>query len=139
MNWIKRKWNLVKADAKTLKQFGLILSVILFVLGAVAFLRGHRHYQIEWPLGAASLIISLAAPRLMVFVYRPWMMVAEIISWVVLRIILGIFFYLILTPVRLIMTLLKKDILDQTIDRKAETYWKPRTDIRTKERYERLF
>jgi len=139
LNWIKRKWNSIKADTKTVKQFGLILSGILTVLGLVAFLRGHHQYKWEWPVAAVSLALSLAAPALMVYIYRPWMIVAEMISWVVLRVILGVFFYLILTPVNLIMRLLKKDILDQKIDRSQATYWNKRTVSTTPERYEKLF
>ncbi len=139
MNWIRRKWNSIKADTKTVKQFSLILSLILFILGVIAFLRGHHQYKVEWPLAAASFIISLIAPNFLVFVYRPWMMIAEVISWVVLRLILGIFFYFILTPVNLVMSLLKKDIMDQKIDRNASTYWKKRSGFSTKERYEKLF
>lgn len=67
------------------------------------------------------------------------MMVAEVISWVVLRVILGILFYLILSPVNWVMSFLKKDILDQKLDPNASTYWKKRTGFSTKERYERLF
>lgn len=139
MNWIKHKWSSIKADTKTVKRFGLILSLILTVLGVIAFLRGHHQYKFEWPLAAASLILSLAAPGLLVYIYRPWMMVAEVISWVVLRLILGVFFYLVLTPVNLVMKLLKKDILDQKIDRQATTHWKKRTGFSTQERYEKLF
>ena len=139
MNWIKKKWNSIKSDIKTVKQFGLILSLILSILGALAFFRGHHQYQFEWPLAIVIFTVSLISPGFLVYIYRPWMMVAEVISWVVLRVILGVFFFLILTPVNLIMTAFKKDILDQKINRSAETYWKKRTGFSTKERYEKLF
>ena len=139
MNWIKKKWNSTKADVKTVKQFGLILSLILFILGGLALWRGHHQYKFEWPLAVIVLAISLIIPRFLVFIYQPWMIVAETISWVVLRVILGILFYLILSPVNLIMILFKKDILDQRLDPSASTYWKKRTGFSTKERYEKLF
>ena len=139
MNWIKRKWNSIKADVKTVKQFGLILSGILFVLGVIAFLRGHYQYKWEWPLAVVSLAISLVVPSFLVYIYRPWMMAAEVISWVMLRLILGICFYLIFTPINLAMKLLRKDILDQKIDRNAVTYWNKRTAATNPERYEKLF
>ncbi len=139
MSWIKRKWNSIKADTKTVKQFGLILSLILVLLGGLAFWRGHHQYKVEWPLAAVVFAVAMTVPNLLVFVYRPWMMVAGVISWVVLRLILGVFFYLILTPVNLVMRLLKKDILDQNLDRKAKTYWRKRTGFSTQERYEKIY
>lgn len=139
MNWIKRKWNSIKADTKTVKQFGLILSLILVVLGGLALWRGHHQYKFEWPIAIVVFAVAMITPNLLVFIYRPWMMVAEVISWVVLRLILGIFFYLILTPINLGMKLFGKDILDQKLNRKAQTYWNKRTGFSTQERYEKIY
>ena len=56
------------------------------------------------------------------------------------RIILGIAFYLIMTPMGMLLKLLGKDLLDKRIDRNAGTYWKDREQKAfDRERYERLF
>ncbi len=139
MNWIKQKWNKISAASKTIRNFGLILSGILFVLGILAFLRKHNQYWFEWPLSVTVLIITLAAPRVLSYIYRAWMLVAEGISWVLLRVILGIFFYLVLSPVGFFMRLSGKDMLDEKINRQATSYWRKKISNSTQEQYERLF
>ena len=65
---------------------------------------------------------------------------AFVLGWINTRLILGIFFYLILTPVGLIMRLFGRDPLHRKLDRKATTYWEKRGSVEFKrERYERLF
>lgn len=139
MNWIKQKWNKISAEPKTIRNFGLILSGILFVLGILAFLRKHNQYWFEWPLSIGVLVITLAAPRVLSYIYRAWMLVAEGISWVLLRVILGVFFYLVLSPVGLLMRVFGRDILDEKIDRETLSYWKKKVSQPTQEQYERLF
>jgi len=139
LNWIKQRWNKITADSKTVRNFGLILSGILFVLGILAFLRKHNQYRFEWPLSVIVLVITLAVPRVLSYIYRAWMLVAEGISWVLLRVILGVFFYLVLSPVGFFMRLSGRDMLDEKIDREAVSYWKKKTSKPNQEQYERLF
>ena len=83
--------------------------------------------------------ITLAVPRILSYIYRAWMLVAEGISWVLLRIILGVFFYLVLSPAGLLMRVFGRDILDEKIDRETLSYWKKKVSQPTQEQYERLF
>ena len=55
-----------------------------------------------------------------------WMTLAFALGWFNTRLLLGIFFYLILTPIGVLMRLFGKDLLDQRIDKRATTYWKKR-------------
>ena len=139
MNWIKKKWVSVPASEKTVRNFGLILSAILFVLGILAFFQGHGRYKIEWPLSVVIGLLAIRPRGVLSHIYRAWMIAAEIISWFVLRVVLGIFFYLVVAPIGFLMRLFQGDLLDETIDRKAVTYWKKRPPKAPREQYERLF
>jgi len=121
------------------RKFGFILSGILIVLGLIAFLRGHEQYWVEWPLAVLILFLSFSAIRILTYIYRFWMLMAEGISWVLLRLILGVFYYLILSPVGFAMRLFGRDVLDEKIDREASSYWKKRAGNPAREQYERLF
>ena len=139
MNWIKARWKKTEANPKTVRQFGWILTGILFVLGLLSFLRGHTQYQVEWPLSFLAAALTLwMLPALTIF-YRAWMLVAGGISWVLLRVILAILFYLVLTPLGFILRLSGKDLLDEKIDRAAGSYWNKRVSQPTSEQYEKLY
>jgi hypothetical protein len=60
-------------------------------------------------------------------VYIGWMKFAFVLGWMNTRLLLGLFFYLILTPVGLVMRAFGKDIIDKKFDRQARSYWKKRT------------
>ena len=139
MNWIKTRWKKIDKDPKTVRNFGLILAGILFTLGLLALLRGHAQYRIEWPLSMMVVAFTFQAPKAMGIFYQAWMLVAEGISWVLLRIILAVLFYFVLTPLGAIIKLTEKDLLDEKIDRGAKSYWQKRSHPVAREQYEKLF
>jgi hypothetical protein len=128
----------IQTDSTTVRKFGFILAGILSLLGLIAFFRGHQQYWVEWPLAALVLFLSFFATNILSYLYRFWMLIAEGISWILLRLILGIFYYLILSPVGLAMRFSGKDILDEKIDQAARSYWKKHA-AKPREQYERLF
>jgi hypothetical protein len=66
-----------------------------------------------------------------------WMKFAFALGWINTRLLLGVFFYFVLTPIGLMMKLFGKDLLDRKFEPNAVSYWKKRTrpfDPRTMER-----
>jgi hypothetical protein len=65
---------------------------------------------------------------------------AFVLGWVNTRLILGVFFYGILTPIGVTMRLFGWDPLTRKIDRRAESYWVKRAQVPfDAKRYEQLF
>ena len=146
MNSIKKTWSEISIHPKTVREFGFILTGVLLLfpflgnLIGVIFKAKAFHYWLGWPVvSVIVLLINLFVPSLMRLIYQIAMFIAHGISWVMMRLILGIFFYLVLSPVSLAMRALGRDLLDQKIDKNQTTYWKKRTVRVTREQYERLF
>jgi hypothetical protein len=95
-----------------------------------------------WVFGMSLvfLVTGLFAWKVLAPFYKAWMKLAHVLAWINTRLLLGIFFYLIVTLTGLLLRMIGKDILDQNIDRSAKSYWKRRVrqpfDLK---RYERLF
>lgn len=118
----------INASDTEVRKFGIMFAVItagiagysLFVSGTV------------WPyfFGGSALFLlgGLVARPLLRPVYILWMKFAFILGWVNTRLILGIFFYGIITPVGLVMRLFGWDPLTRKIDRSAPSYWVRRAD-----------
>ena len=117
------------------------------MFGAIsALLAGWSWYSggAGWPwfLGAGGffLIAGLLLYPVLRPVYIGWMRFAQILAWINTRLILGLAFYLVITPISVVFRLLGKDLIGQRIDRNAATYWKPREGHEASpERYKRLF
>jgi hypothetical protein len=78
-------------------------------------------------------------PRLLVVPNRLWMGVAEAMGFVMTRVILGLVFFLIVTPIGLLRRLTGGDPLGRR-SRSAESYWKPYTERRhSPKHYEKMY
>ena len=146
MNWIKKSWNEIELKPKTIREFGFILSGFFLFFPLIAKLikvwlfKAGFHYWMGWPLfGLAALLINLFLPKFMTVVYQAAMFLAHQISWVVMRILLFVIFYVVLTPMSVAMRLMGKDLMNQNLDKTAVSYWNKKTTEIKPERYERLF
>ncbi|HEX9161166.1 MAG TPA: SxtJ family membrane protein, partial [Thermoanaerobaculia bacterium] len=100
--------------------------------------RGFDEIGISALIAAALFAASaLIAPAPLAPVYRWWMHLAEALAWVNTRVLLIIIFYLVVTPVGLVMRLARRAPLDTA---KKDSYWTepPRSSYGDKH-YEKQF
>lgn len=110
-------------NQKELKKFSLTLFIGFLAVGLIMYLRHDPLYY--YPCGIALFIILLggAAPVCLVPVHWLWMRLARILGWTNTCLILFVLFYLIFTPLGLIIKLFGKDLLDRKIDKARVSYW----------------
>jgi hypothetical protein len=118
----------LKQDRAALRNFGLTMAAALALIGVAMHFVGHhpRRAFWTWVVAAAFLFFGLVAPRALKGIHRAWMALAFVLGWFVSRIILGVIFFGIITPIGVVMKLAGKDVLHEKIDRSAMTYWIPR-------------
>lgn len=78
-----------------------------------------------WALGVSGvfLLLALIYPRALSPLNRGWMAFGNVLHGVVSFLVLGILFYLVITPMGLAMRLGKRDALALKLDRSASSYW----------------
>jgi len=126
---------------KQLRTFGIALTIFLTVIGFIHFLKGNEQPKL-WFWGAAALILitTLAIPILIKPLYRVAIFIAHILGWINTRIILGLIYYLVVTPIALVMKVVRRDPLHRKFDKQAKTYWITREKSpQPKENYLRQF
>lgn len=115
-------------DKKTLKEFGLTMGVVFLVIsGLLLFRKKYTGVTYGLLISCVFSITGLVLPVLLKPVYKIWMRFAFILGWVNTRVILIIMFYLIFTPVGLIMRLFRVDLLERK--KKADSYWKKKEKV----------
>jgi membrane-associated phospholipid phosphatase len=132
----------ITSTNENVRKFGRLFAGLFFLLSAYGFWTSKAYWP--WTSGAAAFfgLCSLGSPGIALLrpLYIGWMMFAFVLGWINTRIILGIFFYLILTPIGLVLRLTGKDLLDERMDREASTYWKKRDPLSSDpQRCERMF
>lgn len=111
------------ADSKELRNFGLIVGGIFLVIGLWPLVwRGEGMRM--WAVGLAGLLIPLGllVPTVLAPVFRVWMKVGHVLGWINTRIILGILFYGLITPMGVVMRLFGWDAMRRVLVRDAQTY-----------------
>ncbi len=102
------------------RQFGFLFAAV-FAIVAFWPLWPLRAPNLYWLAGAGAwLAAALIYPKMLAPLYKAWMAFGHALGWLNTRVILGIVFFLLVTPIGLIMRLLGKDSLRL---RRAGSYW----------------
>lgn len=116
-------------DKKGLRDFGLMTGAIVAGLFGIVFPWLLERPWPLWPwiifgvLGAFALI----APMLLNYIYKPWMRFGLLASRITTPLILGIVFFLVITPMGVVRQMMKRDALHRHFDKQATTYRTPST------------
>ena len=122
------------------RKFGLLFGLLGALAGAYLVWKGNALWPWAFAAGAVFALSGLFAPGVLRPVYTGWMKLAFVLAWVNTRLLLGLFFYLVMTPIGLLLRLFGKDLLNERIDRSAHSYWVRReAESFDAERYRRLF
>jgi len=113
----------MQTDTKHLRSFGLTVGGIFALIGFwPLFLRGE---DVRWwavVLAGLLMVPALVFPRSLSWIYKWWMALGHIMGWINTRIILGVVFYLVVTPIGRIRRLLGKDPMGREIRTDLNSY-----------------
>ena len=130
----------IKGDISDWRKFGMTMGIILAVMGFYLLWKGRNYSEYVFILAAAFLITGFIFPSVLKPVYKAWMVVAVMMGFMMTKIIMVIIFYMIVTPIGIIASIIGKNFLDMKIDKKAKSYWMVRKTVRTeKSDYEKQF
>jgi hypothetical protein len=108
-----------------LRKFGLTIGVAFAIFGGLLFWRDKPFWIYLEFVAAAFILAALLVPGLLRPVERIWMKVAHILGIVMTHIILTLAYFLVITPIGLIMRLFGRDPMRRKFDRSASSYWIP--------------
>jgi hypothetical protein len=111
-------------DRKGLRDFGLLTGGIVAVLFGIFFPWLLERQSPLWPWVVLALLagFGLLAPLALRPVYRVWMRFGLLLSRVTTPLILGIVFFLVISPIGLVRRLRKNDALQRRFDERATSY-----------------
>jgi hypothetical protein len=106
-----------------LRRFGIGLGVGFAILGMILSLRGWPHGASLFGVSGLFLVIGILLPRVLTWLYPPWMAMTRAMGWLSTTLILSLIFYLVFTPIALVLRALGRDFLARRWDRDAPSYW----------------
>lgn len=108
------------------RAFGFVIAAF-FALVALAPLRAHRPIRF-WALALVVIFLSAACvrPAWLRPLNRAWTQLGLLLGKITAPIVTGLLFFLVVTPVALLLRMLGKDPLRRSFDAQAATYWTER-------------
>ena len=113
----------IKETKEDLRKFGYTVGGVLIVIGGLLFWVGKASFIYFAVPGFLLILCGLIVPQLLKTLNKAWMTLAILMGWVMTRVILTIFFYIVITPVGLVARIARKDFLNLKIDKHQESYW----------------
>jgi hypothetical protein len=123
--------NIPELDRKGLRKFGLVTGAIVAVLFGLFFpwLLEHSFPYWPWVVFGVMGAWGLVAPFSLQPVYRVWMRFGLLLSKITTPIIMGLVFYVVITPFAVILKIAGKDAMRRKFDR-SDTYRISREKVR---------
>ncbi|OQW32796.1 MAG: hypothetical protein A4E19_05415 [Nitrospira sp. SG-bin1] len=108
---------------KELRQFGLLVGGVFAVIGLWPLVFRSESPRL-WAMVLGGLLIALGAlvPMSLKQVHGGWMKIGHVLGSINTKIILGVIYYLLITPMGVIMRLMGKDPLHRTLTPGTDTY-----------------
>lgn len=120
------------------RAFGRAVGAVVVGMAAFQFWRGRVTLGIA--IGAVGLLLAVlgtVAPAALVVPNRLWRRVAHVLGWINIRILLSVFFFVVVTPIGLVLRWLGKDPLAR---RGRGSNWSPYGErVRDPRHFERMF
>ena len=121
-----------------LRFFGVVLAALAGIVGGlVLYLSGSwRVAAVIWGVGAILCATYYALPPTRQLLFRGWMALVFPMGWAVSHLLMAAIYYVVITPIGLLVRLFGHDPLQRSLSRSAASYWKP---FQTPDRSDRYF
>jgi Saxitoxin biosynthesis operon protein SxtJ len=107
--------------------FGFVFAGFFALVSALSWWRGHTGWHWLLPLGVLFLVVALVRPGLLAPLNKLWLKFGLLLYKVMNPLVLGLLFFITITPIGLVMRAFGKDFLRLRLDRGAKSYWIERT------------
>ena len=117
------------------RNFGLVFFIIFLIvsLWPLTYEGPIRIWTVI--ISLVFLILGLLNSKLLTPLNKLWFKFGMILGAIVVPVVMGVVFFLVVTPIGLVMKIMGRDLLNKKYDKKKRTYWIKRdTSIGTMKR-----
>jgi hypothetical protein len=110
---------------RELRWFGVLFAIFFAIVGVIAIWRfsAPRAAVGIWSVAGVIVLVYAVAPPVRRPLYLGWMYAAFPIGWTVSHTILALAYYLVFTPIGLIMRLVGRDPMERKFRPDQASYW----------------
>ncbi len=121
--------------------FGALFAAFFGLIGGLVWWKFEAPTvaYVLWTIAAFITILFYAVRPIRKPIYLGWIHIAYPIGWVISHTAMAVIYYLVFTPIGLIMRLFGRDPMERRLDRSAASYWAEHGSAADPGRYFRQF
>ena len=105
------------------RNFGLVFFIVFLIISLWPLTYENPIRMWSVIISLIFLILGLMNSKLLTPLNKLWFKFGMILGAIIAPIVMGIIFFLVVTPTALIMNIMGKNLLRKKNDKKKETYW----------------
>jgi len=105
------------------RSFGFVFTVVFLVIGLWPFFNDGAIHLVPVGLAGGFALVSLVFPGLLKPLNLLWFKFGLLLHKIVNPVVMGLMFFLVMTPIALLMKVLGKSTFYRHFDSDVETYW----------------
>ena len=115
----------------TNKSFGIVFFIVFLILAVYPLINGKSINVSLLVISLIFLVLGLINSKLLTPLNKIWFKFGILLGKIISPIIMGIIFFLVVTPTGLIMRILRKDLLNLKFNN-SKSYWIEKTGPKSK-------
>ena len=112
-----------KIKIGTERNFGLVFAAVFLIISLYPLWFGKNMHLWACIIAFIFFFFAIFLPKALIVPNKLWFKFGILLGAIVSPIIMGIIFFLVVTPTGIIMRLLGKDLLRQKINKSKKSYW----------------
>ena len=113
------------------RSFGIVFFIVFLLIATYPLLKGNDLRIWSLLISFGFLILGLINSKILSPLNKLWFKFGLILGKIISPLIMGIIFFVVVTPIGIVMRVLKKDLLNLKYNQK-ETYWIKKTGPKSK-------
>ncbi len=109
--------------------FGLTFAIFFIIIALYPILNNAEIHLWACIVAFTFLFLGFFFPKTLIIPNKLWLKFGMLLGMVVSPIVMGIIFFLVVTPTGIIMHLLGKDLLNQKLNKSKKSYWIKRKEL----------
>ena len=105
------------------RSFGLLFFIVFIALGLWPISKGENLNIYLTFLSLFFLIFGLLNSKILTPLNKIWIKFGEVLGYIIAPIVMALVYFVVLTPISLIVRALGKDLLNLKFEENKETYW----------------
>ena len=114
------------------KSFGIVFFVVFLIISFYPIINDENIRLWSLLTSFVFLILGILNSRVLTPLNRLWFKFGIFLGRIISPIIMALIFFLVVTPIGLIMRLLRKDLLNLRYNKKSKSYWIKKNDPKSK-------